>query len=420
MYKRILYFVLLIILINSITLVFGAPKKKNKKYKKGFLTQYCDLKKGVNIAIVKVNDKSGISELVNNDPNVRSQVSKKGYYTYLDQNTFVSIGDASLAVDKCKVSEVQVGKNIAEKDLECILTNLNKKNKYSGIISNPEDSGWQRGSVQSLEEIERYNRIAKKNGEKLISYKNFQAPQTRTLFEDNVYAQIENALVGAGATVADRANIAASLGEFEFGNSGLMDPDSQKELGKMVGADLIGVADITSYSESTKDGDSVSKIEVILKLINIETGTLFETISLNARNTMKGKGKCHKSRGVCLSKYSSYLQETLNKTFLDFPFETNAKITKRGSVYVYSGSVDGVQNDMIFDLFISEYDEDEDEFFEDLIGQILIVDNEKGRGIKAGTKSQSDALDFSPELLDREEEYLVRIPKDIKSQMKCD
>ena len=74
---------------------------------------------------------------------------------------------------------------------------------------------------------------------------------------------------------------------------------------------------------------------------------------------------------------------------------------------------------MIFDLFISEYDEDEDEYFEDLIGLILITDNEKGRGMKAGTKSQCDPLDFPAESLDREEEYLVRIPKDIKSKMKC-
>ena len=417
MNKQFIYMFTFIILTTS---VFSAPrKKKTKKYKKDFLTQYCDLKKNINIAIVKVNDKSGISELVKKDRNVQAQISKKGYYNYLGQNTFVSVGDASLAVDGCYVSEVQVGKDIAEKDLECILTNLNRKNKFNGIINNPEDSGWQRGSVQSLDDIERYNRVANKNGEKLISYDKFAFPQTRTLFEDNVYAQIENALLGGGATVVDRANISESLDEFKLSGSGLMDPNTQKELGKMLGADLIGVADITSYSESTKDGNSVSKIEVILKLINIETGVIFETISLNARNEMKGKGKCHKSRGICLTKYSSYLNETVNNLFQSFPFESTAKITKRGSVYVYSGSVDGVKNDMIFDLFISEYDEDEDEYFEDLIGQILITDNEKGRGMKAGTKSQCDPLDFPAESLDREEEYLVRIPKDIKSKMKC-
>ena len=52
-------------------------------------------------------------------------------------------------------------------------------------------------------------------------------------------------------------------------------------------------------------------------------------------------------------------------------------------------------------------------------GQIIITDNEKGRGMKAGTKSQCDPLDFPIGSLDREEEYLVRIPKDIKSKIKC-
>ena len=412
MNKKFIYIFAIIILVTS---VFG----KQKRYKKDFLAQYCNLKKNLNVAVVKVNDKSGIAELVKNDSKARATISKKGYYTYLGQNIFVSIGDAPLAVDGCNVGEVSVGKDISDKDLECILTNLNKKNKYSGIINNPEDSGWQRGSVQSIDDIERYNRRANKIGDKSISYKKFKFPETRTIFEDAVYAQIENALVGAGATIADRANISASMSELDFGSSGLMDPSSQKELGKMLGADLIGVADITSYSESTKDKDSVSKIEVILKLINIETGVIFETISLNARNTMKGRGKCHKSRGICLTKYSSYLKETLMNLFQGFPFESTAKITKRGSVYVYSGSVDGLQNEMLFDLFISEYDEEEDEYYEDLIGQIIITDNEKGRGMKAGTKSQCDPLDFPIGSLDREEEYLVRIPKDIKSKIKC-
>ena len=416
MNNKIIYLLTFIILSASL---FSKPRGRNKGYDKKFINQYCDLKKNLSVALVKVNDKSG---------QFHTDVTlSKGYYTYLGTKVFVSVGDASLASDRCRIGEVNVGKEISDGDLECILDNLNKKNKYNGIVSNPEDSGWQRGSVQSLDDIERYNRVANKNGEKLISYREFQLPETRTLMEDLVYTQIENGLVNASQfTVADRANMSESLSELKNQYSGIFNESNQKELGKMLGTDLIGVADISAYSESTKKKSglggserySVATIEVILKLINVETGVLFTTLKVSAKNEMKGRGKAHKSRAVCLTKYSESLSSELDNSMKEFPFESVAKITKRGAIYVYSGSVDGVMNDMIFDLFISEYDEDDDEYYEDIIGQIKVVDNEKGRGVKAGTKSQCEALDFS-ESLDREEEYLVRIPKDIKSKMKC-
>ena len=163
---------------------------------------------------------------------------------------------------------------------------------------------------------------------------------------------------------------------------------------------------------------SEAHIEIILNLIDVESGALFTSLKIEESHRLKGRNEQHKARKKCLMIYSENLKNELEKTMVDFPFETVAKITKRGSIYIYSGSVDGVINDMVFDLFISEYDEEEDEFYEDLIGQIIVVDNEKGRGVKAGTKSQCEALDFT-DSLDREEEYLVRIPKDIKSKIKC-
>lgn len=415
MNKIIIYLFLSIISINSLY-----AKQKNKKYDKKFIAQYCDLKKNLNVAIVEVNDKAGIQET--------QKSRKKGYYNFTGKNVLVSPGDASLAAGYCNVGEASVGKEISDEDLECILVELNRKNLNYGIITNPVESGWQRGSMQLLDDIERVNRKLIKLDEKIIGYRKFSLPVTRTLFEDLIYTQIVNALVNSAQfTVVDRANIDKVLNELRTQHSGIIDDSNQKDLGKMLGTDLIAIADIVSYNESTKKKEELfgsqryckAKIEVIITLSNVETGVLFQTFNISARNDMKGDwSKAPKSRAVCLGKFSNKLKDELEKSMSKFPFESIAKITKRGSIYVSAGSIDGIKNDMIFDLFISEYDEDEDEYYEDKIGQIVVTDNEKGRGIKAGTKSKCDALDFT-ESLDRDEEYLIRIPKEIKPKMKC-
>ena len=158
---------------------------------------------------------------------------------------------------------------------------------------------------------------------------------------------------------------------------------------------------------------------LIIKLLNVETGVIFgESIQVWQKSEIKGSGKANKARAKCLAEFSGKLMLELDASMSDFPFERSVNISKRGSITIKAGSVDGVQNNMIFNLFILDYDEDEDEYYEDEIGQIIVIDNEKGGGIEAGTKSKCDPIDFN-ESLDKDYDYLVRIPKDIKSKMKC-
>ena len=77
--KRCISFLLVLILVG---ISFSA---KQKKLKNSQIKEYCDLKKNLKVAIVKVKDKSA-----------RSPIPNSQAYKDLGRNVYVSIGDAEL------------------------------------------------------------------------------------------------------------------------------------------------------------------------------------------------------------------------------------------------------------------------------------------------------------------------------------
>ena len=98
-----------------------------------------------------------------------------------------------------------------------------------------------------IKEVEAFNTDAKLNGDKLIVYKTLQYPKTRFLIEDLLYTAVESALARSSQFTVHRNNLSSAFDEIK-GASALND-QNQKEIGKMVGADLIAIANITDYME---------------------------------------------------------------------------------------------------------------------------------------------------------------------------
>ena len=154
-------------------------KTISKKY------NYCDLKKNLNVAIVKVNEKASYTltgkaanrkkysfmdhYAIESGDTVSFQVAKhykKGkrdnYAESKHKRVFVATGDARHATQECGLSEVITGGLISDNQLKCITKVINEKSKKYIIISDPANTGWQRKSIQRLVDVEKYNENAKK------------------------------------------------------------------------------------------------------------------------------------------------------------------------------------------------------------------------------------------------------------------
>ena len=424
-------------------------KTISKKY------NYCDLKKNLNVAIVKVNEKASYT--------LTGKAANRKKYSFMDhyaieygdtvsfevgkhykkngkinlyakglsehKRIFVATGDARHATQECGLSEVVTGGLVSNNQLKCITKVINEKSKKYIIISDPANTGWQRKSIQRLVDVEKYNENAKKNGEELIVYKTLRYPETRKLIEDIVYVAIENALANSDQfTVADRSNIEEAYEEIKNSQKGLISEKDQKNIGKMVGADLIAIANITSYTEN-RIGDKTSKVTMSaeVKLLNVESGVIFNSFTIEKDHSIASKKKYVDSRREMLQKWSKELTERLDDSLKDFPFQTEVKLSRRGSLTMGAGMNDGVSNGMFFSLSLIDcYEDDDGEEIceEEDIGLIQVTDNNRGRDSQAGSKSKCEPLDFNEKLEQYNPDdipyiYIARTPSDIADELNC-
>ena len=271
--------------------------------------------------------------------------------------------------------------------------------------------------------------MLKKNGEELIVYKTLRYPETRKLIEDIVYVAIENALANSDQfTVADRSNIEEAYEEIKNSQKGLISEKDQKNIGKMVGADLIAIANITSYTEN-RIGDKTSKVTMSaeVKLLNVESGVIFNSFTIEKDHSIASKKKYVDSRREMLQKWSKELTERLDDSLKDFPFQTEVKLSRRGSLTMEAGMNDGISNGMFFSLSLIDcYEDDDGEEIceEEDIGLIQVTDNNRGRDSQAGSKSKCEPADFNEKLEQYNPDdipyiYIARTPSDISDKMNC-
>ena len=446
---RLLY---LFIFLFSFSSLFS---NKNNLYKaKKIAKDYCNLKKNLNVAIVKVNEKASYTltgkaanrkkysfmdhyaeDRYGNEEifQIGKHYGKNGKINYYSNSkhkrVFVATGDARHATQECSLSEVVTGGLITENQLNCINEVINEKSKKYIIISDPANTGWQRKSIQRLADVEKYNKNAKNNGEELIVYKTLRYPETRKLIEDIVYVAIENALANSDQfTVADRSNIEEAYEEIKNSQKGLISEKDQKNIGKMVGADLIAIANITSYTEN-RIGDKTSKVTMSaeVKLLNVESGVIFNSFTIEKDHSIASKKKYVDSRREMLQKWSKELTERLDDSLKDFPFQTEVKLSRRGSLTMEAGMNDGVNNGMFFSLSLIDcYEDDDGEEIceEEDIGLIQVTDNNRGRDSQAGSKSKCEPADFNEKLEQYNPDdipyiYIARTPSDIADKMNC-
>tara|TARA_B100000902_G_C27303453_1_gene914102 strand:- start:623 stop:1972 length:1350 start_codon:yes stop_codon:yes gene_type:complete len=444
-------FLYLFILLFSFSSLLGNRNKAPYRAAK-IAKDYCDLKKNIVVAIVESNYKAsppitgkaanrkkysfmnhynswGDAFRVGEDFRQSKKKSKSinNYEKSEHKMVFSSIGDAKFAIEECSLSEVREGTVVSEDDLKCINTYLNNKIKTYVRISSPSNSGWQRNSIQRLKEVEAKNIAAKSNGDKLIVYKTLQYPKTRFLIEDLLYTAVESALARSSQfTAADRNNLSSAFDEIK--DASALNDQNQKEIGKMVGADLIAIANITDYMEDRVKESSKVTMAAEVKFLDVESGTIFNSFNIEKDHTIHEKKSYTNARREMFQKWSLELTQQIDENIKDFPFERNVMVSPSGGITMRAGKKDGVLNDMFFNLTMMECFEDD--YSEEMIcdevdiGLIQVDDNNRGRGVKAGESSKCIPINFDQKLerYNSDDEpiiYTARTPKDIADKMKC-
>jgi curli biogenesis system outer membrane secretion channel CsgG len=94
----------------------------------------------------------------------------------------------------------------------------------------------------------------------------------------------------------ERKKISAVVNELKFTQSGLVDPDTRRELGKVKGARYLVTAAVSGYEENTEGGgkgvsfmgfgvghsESKVSLSVDLRVVEVETGEIVDTRTIEA------------------------------------------------------------------------------------------------------------------------------------------
>lgn len=122
------------------------------------------------------------------------------------------------------------------------------------------------------------------------------------------------ALLEVGFKIIDRAHLARIMEESRLGQSGIVDPETAKELGKIIGADALVTGTLTTLGEG---------LRMTVKILDTDTATLVAgartTISLNdelRRTAMRGLAESIGASSRSGGYTKSYEVET--KDFNDF------------------------------------------------------------------------------------------------------
>ncbi len=408
MNKNIIIILLFFIGISFAKSKLPSAKSISKDWKyRDLKDQYCDLRKNFVIAISDVNDFSERD---------KKSISK-GRHQDLGKYIVVDPGDTDWSKQ-----ETLSGRG-SDREIENKKNEINNLNKNYVIITNPGDSNFDRNSRVTQDEYRRVNAELKESGSRPAESRQFKYAVVKSSMEELVRSSLETGLNASNQfSVVDRSSMSSIMDEMGMQYSGLVDPSSQKELGQMLGADLICLADIKSYSERNGKDETKITIVVNLKFTNVETGEIFEQFELKVKKEKKGKNKFDKTRGDLMTKLGKSIAKELKKLSGSMSWDAKAKI-KRGNIYVVAGADDGVQTNMVFDLYISgeeEWDDDLEMMMgtEEYVGEVYVNNNAVGKGVKAGRLSTCEILDSSLRL-DSELQYTVRVPNIIKEKLNC-
>jgi curli biogenesis system outer membrane secretion channel CsgG len=190
----------------------------------------------------------------------------------------------------------------------------------------------------------------------------------RTWTKDIMIAELETAFTGGRFSVLSRDSLNQVLQEQRLANSDLADPNAAINVGKLLSAQYVIVAKVVSLDVKESGvsiggfGQKEKKMtcKVNMQLINAETGALVKSENYDGMD----KASAARLAGVGNSDVAAPGQESFTKMMqgwarkfsevvsLQVPLETTVALVKGNQVIVRTGSADGVQPGVEFEVFL--------------------------------------------------------------------
>ncbi|MFQ3590508.1 MAG: CsgG/HfaB family protein, partial [Chloracidobacterium sp.] len=186
--------------------------------------------------------------------------------------------------------------------------------------------------------------------------------------KDIMVAELETALTGGRFDILSRDSLNSIIAEQKLANSDLADPNNAIQVGRLGSAQYIIVAKCVSI-DVKEEGISVGGFgqrkkkmtsKVNMQLINAETGSVIKSENYDASDatTSTQVGSLGSSSSDAPGQESftkmmkTFAQRFAEVVSLEVPFETTVAMVRDGQVIIRSGSADGVQEGIQFDVIL--------------------------------------------------------------------
>ncbi len=186
--------------------------------------------------------------------------------------------------------------------------------------------------------------------------------------KDIMVAELETALTGGRFDILSRDSLNSIIAEQKLANSDLADPNNAIKVGRLGSAQYIIVAKCVSID--VKEGgvsiggfgrrEKKMTTKVNMQLINAETGSVIKSENYDASDattstqvgSFGGNTADAPGQESFTKMMKTFAQRFAEVVSLEVPFETTVAMVRDGQVIIRSGSADGVQEGIQFDVIL--------------------------------------------------------------------
>lgn len=185
--------------------------------------------------------------------------------------------------------------------------------------------------------------------------------------KDIMVAELETALAGGRFNILSRDSLNSVISEQKLANSDLADPSAATNVGKLLSAQYVIVAKAVSIDvkeSSVGFGGFAQKekkmtVKVNMQLINAETGALIKSENYDGSDKTSstavgsfGNNADAPGQEAFTKMMKGFAQRFAEVVSLQVPIETTVALVKDGQVIIRTGSAEGVQPGVDFEVIL--------------------------------------------------------------------
>jgi curli biogenesis system outer membrane secretion channel CsgG len=189
----------------------------------------------------------------------------------------------------------------------------------------------------------------------------------RSWTKDIMVAELETALAGGRFNILSRDSLNSVISEQKLANSDLADPSAATSVGKLLSAQYVIVAKAVSIDVKESSigfggiGTKEKKmtVKVNMQLINAETGALIKSENYDGNDKTSstqagsfGNNADAPGQESFTKMMSGFAKRFAEVVSLQVPIETTVALVKDGQVIIRTGSAEGVQPGVDFEVIL--------------------------------------------------------------------